>query len=46
MDEALGTGDVIIGILALLGVVVLIVVFIFVVKTILLKKDDGTDEQP
>lgn len=46
MDEAMGAGDIIIGILAALGVVVLIVVFGFVVKTILLKKDEGTDEEP
>ena len=44
MDEGMGTGDIIIGIFAALGVVVLIVVFGFVVKTILLKKDEGTDE--
>jgi hypothetical protein len=44
MNEAMGTGDIIIGIFAALGVVVLIVVFGFVVKTILLKKDEGTDE--
>jgi hypothetical protein len=44
MDEAMGTGDIIIGIFAALGVVVLIVVFGFVVKTVLLKKDEGTDE--
>jgi hypothetical protein len=44
MDEAMGTGDIIIGILAALGVVVLIVVFLIVVKTIILKKDDETDE--
>jgi hypothetical protein len=46
MDEAMGTGDIIIGIFAALGVVVLIVVFGVVVKTVLLKKDEGTDEQP
>ena len=46
MDEAIGTGDIIIGILAALGVLVLLVVFGFVVKTILLKKDEETDEQP
>ncbi|MDH3770063.1 MAG: hypothetical protein OET79_03620 [Nitrospirota bacterium] len=40
MDEAMGTGDIIIGIIASLGVVVLLVVFVFVVKTILLKKDE------
>ena len=43
MDEAMGTGDIIIGIFAALGVVVLIVVFGVVVKTVLLKKDEGTD---
>jgi hypothetical protein len=46
MDEAMGTGDIIIGIFAALGVVVLIVVFGVVVKTVLLKKDEETDEQP
>jgi hypothetical protein len=44
MDEAMGMGDIIIGVFAALGVVVLIVVFGVVVKTVLLKKDDGTDE--
>ncbi len=43
MDEAMGTGDIIIGILAAIGVLVLIVVFVFVVKTIILKKDEGAD---
>jgi len=43
MDEAMGTGDIIIGIFAALGVVVLIVMFGVVVKTVLLKKDEGTD---
>ena len=46
MDESVGTGDIIIGIFAGLGVLVLIVLFIVVVKTILMKKDDETDEQP
>ena len=46
MDEAMGTGDIVIGILAALGVLVLIVVFLFVMKTIVLKKDEETDEQP
>ena len=45
MDEAMGTGDVIIGVLASLGVLVLIGVFIIVVKTVLLKKDEEADEQ-
>ncbi len=44
MDEAMGTGDVVIGVLAALGVVVLIVVFLVVVKTVLLKKDEESDE--
>lgn len=44
MDEAMGTGDVVIGALALLGVLVLIVVFFVVVKTVLLKKDEEPDE--
>lgn len=35
-EEAMGTGDVIIGILASLGVVVLVAVFVYVVKTVLL----------
>jgi hypothetical protein len=43
MDEVMGTGDVIIGIFAALGVLVLIVVFVVVVKTVLLKKDEETD---
>jgi hypothetical protein len=46
MDEAMGTGDIVIGIFAAFGVLVLIVVFIFVMKTIVLKKDEETDEQP
>ncbi len=44
MDEAMGTGDIVIGVLAMLGVVVLIVVFVVVVKTIILKKDEEPDE--
>jgi hypothetical protein len=43
MDEVMGTGDVIIGIFAALGVLVLIGVFVVVVKTVLLKKDEETD---
>ena len=44
--SAMGTGDVVIGVLAALGVVVLIIVFFVVVKTVLLKKedDDESDE--
>ena len=44
MDEAIGTGDVIISVLALVGVLVLIVVFLVVLKTIILKKDEEPDE--
>jgi hypothetical protein len=44
MDEVMGTGDIIIGVLAALGVVVLIGVVVYVLKTIILKKDDETDE--
>ena len=44
MDEAMGTGDIIIAIFAALGVVILIGAVIYVLKTIILKKDDETDE--
>ena len=44
MDEAIGTGDIIIGVLALVGVLVLIVVFLVVLKTVILKKDEEPDE--
>jgi len=44
MDEAMGTGDIIITIFAALGVVILIGAIIYVLKTIILKKDDETDE--
>lgn len=39
MKEAMGTGDIIIGIIAALGVVVLLVVFVMVVKKVFLSKD-------
>ncbi len=45
MDEAIGTGDVIIGVLAIVGVLVLIVVFGVVLKTMVLNKDDEPDEE-
>ena len=45
MDETMGTGDVIIGVLASIGVLILIIVFFVVVKTVLLKKDDEPDNQ-
>ncbi len=43
MREGMGTGDVIVGVIAALGVVVMIVVFIVVVKTVLLKKENDKD---
>jgi len=39
MREGMGTGDIIVGVIAALGVVVMIVVFFVVVKTVFLKKD-------
>ncbi len=45
MDEAIGTGDIIIGILAMGGVLVLIVVFGVVLKTMVLKKNDEPDKE-
>ena len=39
MDEAMSTGDIIIGILAGLGVLVLLVVFVIVVKSIFFTKE-------
>ena len=43
MKETMGTGDIIIGIIASLGVVVLLVVFVMVVKKILMTKDSDTE---
>lgn len=43
MKEAMGTGDIIIGIIAALGVVVLLVVFVMVVKKVFLSKDTDTE---
>ncbi|MEE8125016.1 MAG: hypothetical protein V3T42_07215 [Nitrospirales bacterium] len=40
MEESIGTGDIIIGVLAALGVVVLLVAFVFVVRKILLTKEE------
>jgi uncharacterized membrane protein len=40
MKEAMGTSDIIIGIIAGLGVVVLLVVFVMVVRKILSKDSD------
>lgn len=39
MKEEMGTGDVIIAIVAALGVVVLVVVFVVIVKKVFLNKD-------
>lgn len=39
MREGMGTGDIIVGVIAALGVMVMIVVFFVVVKTVFLKKD-------
>ncbi len=39
MNEEMGTGDLIIGILAAIGVVILVLVFIVVVKNVFLNKD-------
>ncbi len=42
MIEGVGTGNIIVGVIAAVGVVVMIVVFIVVVKTVLLKKDSDS----
>jgi len=39
MQAEMGTTDIVIGALAALGVVVLIAVFVYVVKTVLFKKE-------
>jgi|GEM_PF-4516512 len=39
MKEAMGTGDMVIGVLAGLGVIVLILVFFIVVRMVFLKKE-------
>jgi hypothetical protein len=39
MKYDVGTGDIIVGILGTIGVVVLIVLFVYVVKNILMKKE-------
>jgi hypothetical protein len=43
MKEAMGTGDILIGIVAAFGVVVLLVVFVIVVKKVILSKDSDPD---
>lgn len=40
MQAEMGTTDIVVGVLAGLGVLVLLVVFVYVVKTILLKKEE------
>jgi hypothetical protein len=39
MKQDYGTGDVIVGVLGAIGVMVLIVLFVYVVKNVLLKKE-------
>jgi hypothetical protein len=39
MKQAYGTGDVIVGVLGAIGVVVLIALFVYVVRNVLLKKE-------
>ena len=39
MEEAIGTGDIVIGVLAALGVLVLLAVFGFVVKMVFFTKE-------
>ena len=39
MKPEIGTGDVIVGILGTIGVVVLIALFVYVVRTVLTKKE-------
>ena len=39
MNEEMGTGDLVIGIMAAIGVVILVLVFIVVVKNVFLNKD-------
>jgi hypothetical protein len=40
MQAEMGTADIVVGVLAGLGVLVLLVVFVYVVKTVLLKKEE------
>ena len=39
MKQEFGTGDIIVGVLGTIGVVVLLVLFVYVVKNILMKKE-------
>jgi hypothetical protein len=40
MKQEFGTGDVIVGVMGAIGVVVLIVLFVYVVRNVLLKKEE------
>lgn len=39
MKSEIGTGDIIVGVMGAIGVVVLIVLFVYVVRNVLLKKE-------
>jgi hypothetical protein len=39
MKQEFGTGDIIVGVLGTIGVVVLLVLFVYVVRNILMKKE-------
>lgn len=39
MKQEFGTGDIIVGVLGTIGVVVLLVLFVYVVQNVLLKKE-------
>lgn len=39
MEQEFGTGDIIVGVLGTIGVVVLLVLFVYVVRNILMKKE-------
>jgi hypothetical protein len=39
MKSEIGTGDIVVGVLGAIGVVVLIALFVYVVKNVLLKKE-------
>lgn len=39
MQSEIGTGDIVVGVLAAIGVVVLVAVFVYVVRNVLLKKE-------
>jgi hypothetical protein len=40
MKQEFGTGDIIVGVLGTIGVVVLLVLFVYVVRNILMKKEE------